>query len=320
MKKSLKICQYSFPVIVILLTGIIMNNIAFSDPRPPKGLTLDSRVPLLEDNTIVYYFFKGIPSVLNKYTELEIIDIDLNNKDLTLTPLQADSPDTVKTIAEKHNAVAAINGGFFDYINGKSVSYTVINGITTGDPSKNSNLTENPDIKPYLDKIYNRAELRILNCKGKIEYQIDEHYAPLENCTLISSLQGGPALLPEMDLEKEAFLAYKNGAKVRESANVTNPDARTGIGLTDDNRLYFVINRTGYKNSDFYGLTIEEFARLLSSFKIKKALAFDGGSSTTLYYKTPEGKTHTTTGKVNQRKNQKEARVKSIMAILNTRK
>ena len=62
---------------------------------------------------------------------------------------------TVEKFAEQTEAVAVLNGGFFDPVNGQTTSYVMKEGEIIADPSKNSRLMDNPQLQPYLKKILN---------------------------------------------------------------------------------------------------------------------------------------------------------------------
>ena len=61
---------------------------------------------------------------------------------------------------DEDNVVAAINGGYFDPVNHKTTSFIVEESLIIADPRFNERLVDNPDLKPYLGKILNRAEFR----------------------------------------------------------------------------------------------------------------------------------------------------------------
>ena len=101
--------------------------------------------------------------------------------------------------------------------NKKSVSYITNKGVVLADPSKNENLTLNINLKPHLQKIYNRSELRILNCAGNIKADIVPHFDKVENeCVILNSTQAGPMILPKIDLKKEFFVTQKDNKIIRD--------------------------------------------------------------------------------------------------------
>lgn len=301
---------------LMLLAVFLSLNIVRAQNIEQGKITFDRSLNLLDDRSVKYYSYKGVFEPLKEFIDIEVIDIDLNNKALKIEPAMPEKLDTVENTARKHGALAAINAGFFDVTNGMSVSYVVIDGKIVGNPQSCKNLTSNPAIKPFLKNIYNRAELKILDCSGKTTYKIDYRNASQKSCRVTSALQGGPLLLPAMDLDKESFLVLREGKKVREAANVSNKDARVAVGLTPDNHMVWLLVKAGYKDSKYYGLTIEQLATLFKYLNVESALAYDGGSSTTLYVLMPDQKPQVTIADVNVNGERYPARVKSVLLLL----
>lgn len=212
---------------------------------------------------------------------LYIVKIKLSaNK---IEPYVADKLETVYEIAQKTQAKVAINTGFFDGKNAKTVSYIRKNGIVLANPSLNENLTSNADLKPYLQKIYNRSELRILNCEGKIKADIVSHFSEVpNNCTILNSTQAGPRIYPEMNLEKEFFVTKKDGKIIRDSIGVFKRTDRSLVAIKG-NFLYFIITDEQTR------LTIPELAEKLKKYKFEKVLNLDGGGSVSLFVRNKDG-------------------------------
>lgn len=173
-----------------------------------------------------------------------------------------------------------INTGFFDPNNSKTISYIVTDRNTAADPLLNENLLNNPVLRGNLDKIINRSEFRVLDCDNKYKYEIVPHKTAVDfSCDLITSAQGGPMILPKLKLEEEFFIVKdKEGNIVRESASVLHKVARTIIGIKDNNAHILII--TDKNPMDMY-----EVQALCKSLGFEKAMAFDGGSSTSMNYK-----------------------------------
>ncbi|MCR4881510.1 MAG: phosphodiester glycosidase family protein [bacterium] len=217
-----------------------------------------------------------LPKVVQK-DGLYIVKINYENK--YIYPYVATELRTVKDMALRSNAEVAINAGFFDAKNKKTVSYVTLNGQILADPTKNENLTSNEKLQPYLDRIFNRGEIRFYNCSGEKKVDItyhDDEYLP--DCELTSSIQAGPILLPEMDLEKEYFVIERNGKILRDGAGLTRRTDRSMIGIKGK-YLYIIITD---ENSP---VTIYELQNKVKKLGLEKALAFDGGGSVSLYAK-----------------------------------
>lgn len=196
--------------------------------------------------------------------------------------VQSDKLITNQCIHQKYDSRLTINTGFFDLKNQKTISYIVNDKKIIADPTENFSLMNSKELQPYMDKILNRSELRILKCGRKYKYDIARHNDPVCNCCkLIASAQGGPQLLPVTDiyqtLEDEFFIVRKNGKVVRQSASVLFRAARTVVGIKD-NELHILIFTNNARK------TIPEVAIICRNFGFEKAMAFDGGSSTSLDY------------------------------------
>ena len=192
------------------------------------------------------------------------------------------SSEKLMTNKEAHFAAGSkltINAGFFDPKNQKTISYIVTDRNTAADPLFNENLLSNPVLRQNLDKIINRTEFRVVDCDSKIHYEIVPHKTALDfACSVVTSAQGGPMLVPELKLEEEFFIVKKDGVVVRESASVLEKTARTIIALKGQEIHILIITNKNPK-------TIYEVRDLCEKLGFDRAMAFDGGSSTSLNYK-----------------------------------
>ena len=182
-------------------------------------------------------------------------------------------------------SLLTINTGFFDPTNQKTISYIVNDSQTVEDPIFNENMMTNPILRQNMQKILNRTEFRVLDCDSKLKYEIAVHNANVDFlCSVVTSAQGGPQLLPEMDLEKEFFIVKNSdGNVIRESASVLHKTARTLIGIKNlekgkqEAHIFIVTNE--------HPMDIYEARDLCKQYGLDSAMAFDGGSSTSLNYK-----------------------------------
>lgn len=187
---------------------------------------------------------------------------------------------TNKEIHDSMKSKLTINTGFFDPNNSKTISYIVSDGSVIEDPMLNENLMLNPFLRVHAKKILNRTEFRITECNRKLKYSIVPHNSPVDfSCNIVASAQGGPQLLPELRLEEEFFiLKNEEGNIIRQSASVLDRTARTIIGLKNNEVHILIITNKNPKN-------IFEARNLCKSLGFESAMAFDGGSSTSLDYK-----------------------------------
>ncbi len=185
----------------------------------------------------------------------------------------------------KANSLLTINAGFFDPKNQKTISYIVNESQTVEDPLFNDSLMNNSVLRRNLKKILNRTEFRVLDCDGKFKYEIAQHNSSVDfMCSVVTSAQGGPQLLPNLRLEEEFFIVKdKEGNVIRESASVLHKTARTLIGIKNleggkqEAHIFIVTNE--------HPMDIFEARDLCKNYGLDSAMAFDGGSSTSLDYK-----------------------------------
>lgn len=210
------------------------------------------------------------------------------------------------------NAVAAINGGYFDPVNQKTTSFIVRESQIAADPRFNERLVDNPDLKPYLGKIFNRAEFRRYSCGEKIQYDIQPHFAPiLSNCTLKDSLGGGPQLLPEDTSVAEGFTAYQNEEKVRDAIGSESLNARSAVGITESGDVILIMAAQQPTEPLNSGVSLSELAEILTELGAVKGMNLDGGSSASLYY---EGRA--IYGRVDREGNKIQRPIKSVLAVI----
>lgn len=203
--------------------------------------------------------------------------------------IQFVSSSNLITNKEAHNnanSLLTINAGFFDPKNQKTISYIINDYQTVEDPVFNDNLVLSPVLRKHLQPILNRTEFRVLDCDSKLKYEIAQHNSKLDFlCSIKTSAQGGPQLLPNLRLEEEFFiLKDADGNIIRESASVLHKTARTLIGIKSlpkgeqEIHIFVVTNA--------HPMDIYEARDLCASYGLDSAMAFDGGSSTSLDYKS----------------------------------
>ncbi len=197
------------------------------------------------------------------------------------------SPNLI-TNAEAHKlgrSLLTINAGFFDPKNEQTISYIVNDFQTVEDPLFNKNFMMNPVLRKNMKSILNRTEFRILECDNKLKYEIAQHNAKIDfMCSIKTSAQGGPQLLRNLRLEEEFFIVKdEDGNVIRESASVLHKVPRTLIGIKTSSKgeqevhIFIVTNA--------HPMTIPEARDLCAGYGLDSAMAFDGGSSTSLNYK-----------------------------------
>lgn len=191
------------------------------------------------------------------------------------------SPNLI-TNAEVHKqsgALLTVNAGFFDPENSKTVSYVTMGSQTVEDPMFNENLYANPILRKNLAKILNRTEFRVVECDNKYKYEIVPHKTPVDfACTVTEAVQGGPMILPKLQLEEEFFVVKDGDKVVRESSSVLHKVARTVLGIKDGDLHILII-------TDEHPMDMYEVQALCKKLGFERAMGLDGGSSTSMNYK-----------------------------------
>lgn len=181
-------------------------------------------------------------------------------------------------------SILTVNAGFFDPKNSKTISYIVTDRMISADPMFNSSLLANPFFRKNMNKVLNRSEFRVMQCDNKYEYAIVSHKAEVPfGCAVETSAQGGPLILPELRMEEEGFIVKNDkGEVIRESASVLHKTSRTIIGIKGTDECHILII------TDDNPMDLYEVQELCKELNLDRAMAFDGGSSTSLNYKDME--------------------------------
>jgi exopolysaccharide biosynthesis protein len=239
-----------------------------------------------------------------------IVDVNTKTCKDCIKPYVSDSLEPVEKVAEKTNSTAAINAGFFDPNNTKTTSYVTINKMIAADPLLNADLMENEKLKPYIEDILNRSEIRIQDCETGFfdlyrKFTIARHQESVESkCSIIDSIQAGPALVPEFKLYDEVFVVKKGDKIIKESAGALGKYARSALGIKGDHILLVAVSNEA-------PMTLSELADYMKSLNVDQAIAFDGGSSTSLYVNIPDKPKFVLTSA----KNNSARRIKSILLV-----
>ncbi|MEO0373426.1 MAG: phosphodiester glycosidase family protein [Cyanobacteria bacterium P01_A01_bin.17] len=242
---------------------------------PPRAAPIQAASP--EAQEIEYKIYKQPQAVI--YT-LEIP----KNRRYRINAAASDQLVTVEGFAQKHQALAVINGGFFDPVNQQTTSYVVVNGEPVEDPTQNKRLTQNPDLSPYLAKIFNRSELRQYQCGDVTRYEITLHDSAVpDGCDLKFALGGGPQLLPQQTLIEEGFLDYADGAVTRDPLGSRQRNARSAVGLTEGGLLWVMVAQK-QQSSTTTGMSFDELSAFMKQLGVTQAINLDGGTSSSLFY------------------------------------
>lgn len=297
-------------------TGLFPNAYAldtFSASTLSKLDNLAKPVSLSPQGGALYYDFQT-----ENGSKAHVIVADMKSGKWSVRPAISESTEPTADFAKKHKAIAAVNGGFFNLSDGVSASYVYIEGKQVTEPRTNKALVENPKLRPFLEHIFNRSELRIYEDKnGKQSMDITVHTAPIpSNTHLLYSLQAGPELVPNIRTTQEAFVRTDLEGKKVDAINAESTAARTAIGITPDGFIIMVAVSGKGQDPESSGISLKELSELMSGLGCSKALNLDGGASTTMFVKLPQddGQGHTAAGKV------PETRVKSALLLIQNEK
>lgn len=232
-------------------------------------------------------FSKGVEDeILMVHDTPGIYVFKINTKKIgnKIKPFVASKLTTASDIYKNNDKFAfVINGGFFDILTGDAVSYVTIDGNVVETPFSNMKLIQNAGKTNRLEGILNRAEFRIFeNERGNLSFDIDNHFAGVpEGKTIKHSIQGGPLVYPKMNLEAESFIVMENDKIKLQAADVLKRRERTVLALKNE-ILYFIIFTNQNK------VNVNEIRDFCKKMKFDKAMALDGGASTSVNFKDLE--------------------------------
>lgn len=186
-----------------------------------------------------------------------------------------DKLKTNKEVFDETGAKLVVNAGFFDPKNEKTISFVYNKGSLLESPIENENLIFNETIMDNWEKVSNRTEFRVTSRGGMLCYDIAPHNKVYLG-RLLASAQAGPMLIPNLQIEEEFFVSKSDDGTInRISASVLSKTARTLIGIKNGQVHIFIVTNEN-------PMTITEARDLCAKYGMEKAMAFDGGSSTSL--------------------------------------
>lgn len=165
--------------------------------------------------------------------------------------------------ARRHNALAAINGSFFDMQMHNPICYLRIDGEELG--------INTPQPSDSIHRKYYQYGTLLLD-KGRPVFVVPDSARLAERNLLATDVMtAGPMLV-------------RDGALVpmrTDKTFVTNRHNRTAVGLRADGTILLVVVDGRTRQSE--GLSLLDFSRLLRYLGCRQALNLDGGGSTTMY-------------------------------------
>jgi hypothetical protein len=242
----------------------------------PEGITL-------------YYGRRNSPAL-----NIWVLDVDLNREDLAVRPYITTSIAPVRTLAQRFNVYAAINGGYF----GGSTSYSAV--VYPGElKARNIGaVTRNSQSYPLMRSLFSMNETGDLfvdwiyhfGSKPEQTYRYDAPMdyiyndptpkpapttatgTPMED--LLVGIGGGPTLVKD----SQVHITYNEEIMWGSGVGLTNADPRTAVGYTADKHVIMVTADGRQVVSS--GVSLNELAEIMISFGCVEAMNLDGGGST----------------------------------------
>lgn len=194
----------------------------------------------------------NIQGIFGSQQEINIIEIDLkkHGKKIHLAALPK-SREKTSTLAQQHDAILALNGGFFDMKNGGAVDF-----IKVKHQIINTTVTKSARANAYL--AFDHKKLLITDDST-------------QSGAYPNILLAGPLLL-------------KDGLSYPLSKNAFNDNRhpRTAIALKGNKLILLTVDG---RNAKSQGLTLGELEKIFRWYGCQSAMNLDGGGSTTMYIK-----------------------------------
>ncbi|MBR4506405.1 MAG: phosphodiester glycosidase family protein [Bacteroidales bacterium] len=194
---------------------------------------------------------------------------------LFVIEIPADSPrrlafvcDTVRTevstLAQRSNALAAVNGSFFDMDMGNPICFLRIDGVTMGQntPGKEDSVNR---------KYYQYATLALADGRPRFVCP-DSNRLWENNMTDSNIMTAGPMLIRE----------GKALPQRDDRTFVTHRHNRTALGCKADGSVLLLVADGRFKNQA-EGLSLPELERIMLWMGCTDAINLDGGGSSTMY-------------------------------------
>lgn len=255
-----------FCILLLLVSGGLTacSQTDYNSNDSLRVVNAEWRIDSLDGFTLKQYHF-GVGELFCSAQHLFVIEIP------------KDSPrrlsfvyDTVLTevpiLAERHQALAAINGSYFDMTFGNPVCYLRIDGQQVGEntPQKGDSIHR---------KYYQYATLVLRGGRPKLVVP-DSSRIYEEQLKGKNIMTAGPMLLKE----------GKPVPQRDDRTFVTRRHNRTALGVREDGTTVLMVVDGRFKGTA-EGFTLEELERVMKWLGCTDAINLDGGGSSTMYVK-----------------------------------
>jgi len=192
--------------------------------------------------------------------DINILEIDTRNRNVGLIPVYVQPRMTPSGIARRENAVACINGGYFNTSSFTTLSYFEKDNLVEHSGNGSSFFGISPGIKPKM--VMTRLQ------KGGTPFVSPSFWNDITD-----GIGGGPKLVDNGILDVGKTEPYNLAGHI----NARHPRSAVGFNTTN-NRLYFVVV-DGRQKGWSAGMSCTELGKLMLDLGCHYALNYDGGGS-----------------------------------------
>ncbi|MCK3683900.1 phosphodiester glycosidase family protein [Maribellus sp. YY47] len=189
---------------------------------------------------------------------INVVKIDLRKHRYDVSMVYSDSARVLLSeMAEDKDALAAINGTFFDMKKGGSVVFLKVDDTIITPPN------------PEAGAMIREAAFVVGDSVRVVEFPKEEwgNWHPAFEDIMVS----GPMLIKDGKLVEPDSVAFN-----------TTKHPRSAVGITPDYQL-LLVTADGRHKDKAVGLSMKELGILMEALNCKNAMNLDGGGSTTLW-------------------------------------
>ncbi|WP_291399649.1 phosphodiester glycosidase family protein [Daejeonella sp.] len=200
-------------------------------------------------------------TLFNSNQNVSVLEVNRKGKYVFDLGFDAKKLITTGDFGKQANAIAALNGTFFDIANGGSVDYIKSNGEIINENRLSKNGKRANHQKSAL--LFQEGKLSIAKWDGKADWEK----------TLVADdiMVSGPLLILNQSEEK------------LDTANVFNKTRhpRTAVAITKNNKVLLIT--VDGRNANSGGMSLFELSKLMRWLHADDAINLDGGGSTALW-------------------------------------
>ncbi len=251
--------HHSKPFLGVFLSLFLLVSVALAQAPTDKELIQQAQWQTQKINDDVILKRAQFPALFGAPQNVSILEIDLKNKKLRVS-VAADPAKRILTsdFARQADALAAINGTFFDMKNGGSRMLVKSEG-----------------------KVVNPTQEHSERNGGAIT--IDGSTVKIVAGDPVNPKWDAELTAPEVMVSGPLLITNNQLAPLSQRTFNTATHPRSAVGLTADNRLLFVT--VDGRQETAVGVSLFALTTLMQTLGATDALNLDGGGSTTLYVK-----------------------------------